>query len=401
MKTTLCLTALVGLAAIFVNQPASAEPKSKSARNFPSYEWTEVNPSAAWSPRAGLQVVELANRFYLMGGRTPLDPAVVGFPGASIIWNDVWTSDDLGVSWQPALPPGDFGQFPARAYFQAVTKDDAIYVLGGQNFKIIPNPDPTPGGPPFISASDFFNDVWRSTDGVNWTALTTNAPWAGRAGLSSVVFKDEIYVLGGSVNDDSSIIGGPPQRIYFNDVWKSADGAHWTPVTTNAPWAARAGAAVVVKNGYLYLLGGEFGFLCAPQPCQLPYFNDVWRSRDGAHWELVTPSAGWSARPGHQAVVLLNQIIVFGGFGLPFNPSDMWASKNGENWTQVSDAPWNAQSSEDIKYDFDALVVKGGPGGMRPSIFTFGGDRETFNFGDPTNYLRVDNDVWRWSPAKR
>jgi hypothetical protein len=335
-----------------------------------------------------------------MGGRTPLDPAVVGFPGASILWNDVWTSDDLGTSWQPALPPGDFGQFPARAYFQAVTKGSSMYVLGGQNFKVIPNPNPAPGAPPFISSSDFFNDVWRSRDGVHWTPLTTNAPWSPRAGLSSVVFKGELYVLGGSINDDSSIIGGPPQRVYFNDVWRSRDGVNWTPATTNAPWAPRAGAGVVEKDGYLYLLGGDSGFLCAPQPCDLPYFNDVWRSRDGANWERVTPAAGWSPRPGHQAVVLQDQILVFGGFGLPFNPSDMWASRNGRDWTQVSDAPWNAMSTDDIKYDFDALVVHGGKGGLRPSIFTFGGDRETFNFADPLNYLRVDNDVWRWSPAK-
>jgi hypothetical protein len=64
----------------------------------------------------------------------------------------------------------------------------------------------------------------------------------------------------------------------------------------------------------------------------------------------------------------------------------------------VSDSPWNASSPDDIKYDFDVLVVQGGAGGSRPSIYTFGGDRETFNFADPTNYLRVDNDVWRFAP---
>ena len=28
-------------------------------------------------------------------------------------------------------------------------------------------------------------------------------------------------------------------------------------------------------------------------------------------------------------------------------------------------------------------------------VWTFGGDRETFNPFDPFNYLQVDNDVWR------
>lgn len=106
-------------------------------------------------------------------------------------------------------------------------------------------------------------------------------------------------------------------------------------------------------------------------------------------------------------MVLLNHFILFGGFGLsddprdPFkaaNPMDVWVSKNGADWSKVSDSPWNAATPEEIKYDFDALAVKGGKGGQRPSIFTFGGDRETFDFTDPFNFLNVDNDVWRFSP---
>jgi len=101
--------------------------------------------------------------------------------------------------------------------------------------------------------------------------------------------------------------------------------------------------------------------------------------------------------------------VLLGGFGLsddpmdpfkPSNPMDIWVSKDGAQWEQVSDSPWNATSPEDIKYDFEALALPGGKGGDQPSILTFGGDRETFDFTDPTNYLNVDNDVWRYSPSK-
>ena len=78
--------------------------------------------------------------------------------------------------------------------------------------------------------------------------------------------------------------------------------------------------------------------------------------------------------------------------------SDVWVSEDGNAWEQVSGAPWNAVSPEEIKYDFDALAVTGGRGGQRPSIYTFGGDRETFDFTDPDNYLNVDNDVWQFTP---
>jgi len=404
MSYLACLAALV----VAVASPAVVR-SFNSAVDLASYQWTEVSGSAEWSPRAGLQVVELGNRFFLMGGRTPKPPSFPPIPGDSTIWADVWVSEDHGGSWSRILENAQAaGYWPARAYFQAVTRANEMFVLGGQNFKV----GPASCGPVAPSCSDFFSDVWRSRDGVSWTQVTGDAGWEGRAGLSAVVHRNEIYVLGGSRNDDSSIIGGPPARIYFNDVWKSRDGRNWVRVAEHAPWAPRAGAVVVEKDGWMYLLGGEEGFTCGDptKPCP-PYFNDVWRSRDGSSWEQVTAAAGWSPRPGHQCAVLLNTLVCFGGFGLPpgpptpgqptpaANPMDVWVSRDGASWDLVSDAPWNAISPDDIKYDFDVLVVQGGPGGLRPSIFTFGGDRETFDFFDPTNYLRVDNDVWRFAPA--
>ena len=88
----------------------------------------------------------------------------------------------------------------------------------------------------------------------NWAQRTSNAGWEGRAGLSSVVYRDEIYVFGGSKNDDSSVVGpGGPARIYFNDAWKSNDnGATWQVLTGDAPWEPRAGD-YFGREGRLYL----------------------------------------------------------------------------------------------------------------------------------------------------
>jgi len=167
-------------------------------------------------------------------------------------------------------------------------------------------------------------------------------------------------------------------------------------------------------GGYIYLLGGERGFSCGfgPNPCQPAtatlYFNDVWRSRDGASWELVSAAAGWSPRPGHQCVDLLNQIACFGGYGevpgappIPANPTDMWTSRDGKHWTELqapAAPPWNGKSPEDMRYDFDALVFSGGRAGLRPSIMTFGGDRERFGLPADVNAFLIENDVWQFGP---
>ena len=67
--------------------------------------------------------------------------------------------------------------------------------------------------------------------------------------------------------------------------------------------------------------GGESGFICDPLPdCEQPYYNDAWRSADGANWALVTESAGWSTRPGNQCGVIQDSFIYFGGFGYPYPP---------------------------------------------------------------------------------
>jgi hypothetical protein len=393
------------LAAIAIAAPVASATPGGPLRG---YGWSETNPDAPWAARAGLQVAGLGDRIFLMGGRTPLDPQVVPIPGASTLWNDVWRTDDQGASWAEV---GD-APWAARAYFQAVTRGGAMFVLGGQDFRVIDNPacQAFPPGacppqiPPQVPSSTFFNDVWRSRDGASWTRMTADAGWEGRAGLSANVLGGQLYVFGGSRNDDSAIVGpGGPARIYYNDVWRSRDGRSWEQVTEHAPWAPRAGAATVVKNGWLYLLGGEDGFVCNPavNPRCPPYFNDVWRTRDGEHWEQVTASAGWSPRPGHQCAVVLEQIVCFGGFGLPVNPNDVSASRDGRNWTTLAGPPWNAFDPTQVKYDFDVLAVSGTRGAPGPAILTFGGDRETFDFGDPLNYTRVDDDVWRFGRPAR
>jgi hypothetical protein len=73
----------------------------------------------------------------------------------------------------------------------------------------------------------------------------------------------------------------------------------------------------------------------------------------------------------------------------------MWSSPDGADWTELPQVPWNVTSPELSRYDFDSVTVDT-PNG--PAIVTVGGDRETFEFGDPDNWQRVDDDVWWWAP---
>jgi hypothetical protein len=61
------------------------------------------------------------------------------------------------------------------------------------------------GSPDWAS---YYNDVWYSTDGANWTAIL-NANWSGRYSFTANVYDDKMWVMGGMWTYSASL----------NDVW--------------------------------------------------------------------------------------------------------------------------------------------------------------------------------------
>jgi hypothetical protein len=101
-----------------------------------------------------------------------------------------------------------------RAYHQAVVLNDKIYVLGGGNY---------------VPSYHAKNDVWSSSDGVNWTCETESAPWGPRLWFSAAVYRGRIWVVG----------GWSKEKDNFGDVWHSADGKNWQRLDTKTGWKAR------------------------------------------------------------------------------------------------------------------------------------------------------------------
>ena len=159
----------------------------------------------------------LGKTVYVLGGRVPNPPATPPIPGDSTLLNDVWASKDRGKKWKQLVATGSPKMWSPRAYFASVAQGKYMYVLGGQDYRVVPNPCPpppiAPDCPPLVSTSAFFNDVWRSKDGKRWQKMTGEAGWAGRAGLSAVSLKGDLYVFaasGGRRCASTSTMSGVP-----------------------------------------------------------------------------------------------------------------------------------------------------------------------------------------------
>lgn len=165
-------------------------------------------------------------------------------------------------------------------------------------------------------ATSLRNDVWSSSDGVNWTQELANAPWLARAYHNAFVFNDRLWVIG----------GGNYQPNYFamNDVWSTADGVNWQEETGSAPWGPRIWFSTAVYRGYMWVLGGW---------SNNPYLNrgDIWYSRDGRSWTQLVTSLSWSARHEHSTFVFNDRLWVAGGFAAPLI-NDVWSLQLPADW---------------------------------------------------------------------
>ena len=193
--------------------------------------WTRATDTASTNGRDNHSSVVFDGRIWLIGGNSDMTSR-----------NDVWSSSD-GTNWTQATASAPW---TARSAHTSVVFDNQIWVIGGEYWQGV--------------KSDYQNDVWCSSDGINWTQATAAAPWSARSSQTSVVFDGKIWVMGG-VGSNQSLT---------NDVWYSSDEIDWTQATASAQWSGRENHTSVVFDDKIWALGGYDG----------AHKRDVWYSGD-------------------------------------------------------------------------------------------------------------------------
>lgn len=166
---------------------------------------------------------------------------------------------------------------PQRIFYGAAAFAGKMWIVGGYDGK------------------NYLNDVWNSSDGVNWKQVAKTAPWSPRT-TTVAVFKDKLWILGGGVIDGER--NSNPNS--YRELWSSADGVNWTKVAAN--FEKKWGGSPIVFDKKLWLVGMNRGSA---------FGSAVWVTEDGTTWEEL--SAPWSPRGAVAAWVFDGKLFMTGG----------------------------------------------------------------------------------------
>lgn len=258
-----------------------------------------------WGARSTGAAVVFQNRIFLIGG--------LAF-GAN--YPDVTQSQD-GVNWSVNAGAAPFG---ARSGHGLVVFNNQLFLIGGVKW--------------VAGVGTVMNDVWSSPDGTNWTQLTQGTTtWAPRQGFGCLAGNNGIYLLGGN-----QVVSG---SSLLNDVWFSSDGMNWTRITAAASWTPRVAAAYFFfqptqQAAGLWVVGGIDASGTR---------NDSWFSVDGLNWVQKTPAAFSTGRSQMATTVYAGKMWCIGGVGAGID-SQVWSSSNGISWALVTSTPgWSARAN--------------------------------------------------------
>ena len=304
-----------------------------------AYRWECVTEKAAFAGRDGAGALVFQDRMWLLGGWNPKDK--VYFP--HICNSEVWSSEN-GADWILETHQAPWEGRHTAGY---VVFDGAMWIVGGDG-----------------NQGHYQSDVWRSTDGVVWELIHDQVSWGPRVLHYTVVFEDKIWVMGGQTIPQFA----PESEVFYGDVWCSADGITWIQVKEHAPWAPRGMmGGCVVFDGAMWILGG--GTYDTPQKPDRIFYNDVWRSRNGVDWEQVVDHTPWMPRQYHDVAVFDNKMWVMEGYyQVGGNRNDVWYSSDGVTWEEVTNTPWAPRHAASVFVYDDALWMVAG-NNMFPDVW--------------------------------
>ncbi len=199
-------------------------------------------------------------------------------------------------------------------------------------------------------------DVWR-TDGTSecgvWTRMTAAMPCGPRTGLCVGSYQGELHVLGGHPLEASAFYQAQPQHF------RSVDGGATWEQLPDAPFSTAYITSLIEHDGLLIVTGGNGGAVLSGRV----YQNAVW-AWNGSAWRLQCAAAPWAGRMWVDTAVYDDKIWVIAGRDTDStDKGDAWYSRDaGRTWTEVA-APWPPTHADGVCATVaDGIVMVSGYG---------------------------------------
>jgi|GEM_PF-1322060 len=255
-------------------------------------QWIQETLTAPWRGRCGNGLLTFNNQLWILGGA----------PHYSYSLNDVWDSYD-GSHWTQVATSAAWSTRMNAGY---LVFNNAMWIFAGQT-----------------SYNNSNSEVWESADGKNWTLATSSPGWSARHDPAFTVFNNRMWIMGGFQGTN------PSNAVTLNDVWYSSDGINWVQATAHAPWAIRMSAIAFVYKEYMYVCGGGVGYsdtvnldiwrtndgydwekvgdlpcgmvgVCASQDSlyAVAAKGDIYASANAVSWKLLAPTSAFPSGVG-------------------------------------------------------------------------------------------------------
>jgi leucine-zipper-like transcriptional regulator 1 len=235
------------------------------------------------------QSVVFDNKIWVIGGVTK------NTSGQEVYTNEIYSSTD-GVNF---TNHGN-GPFGKRGYHQVFVFNNKIWLIGGFNIAA--------GNTEIV-----YEDIWNSTDGINWTLVSSEGDLGPIASHKIVTLNNKLYCIGGI---DASYNMGV-------EVWESTDGIDWNYLGDDV--GLRTNHAAAIFNNKIYVIGGSGN---------TGSIGDCWSSIDGILWNQITPlPAGnnYGNVRQHEMISKNDKMYLIGG---NLN-NKVWETSNGIDWTST------------------------------------------------------------------
>ena len=223
---------------------------------------------------------------------------------------------------------------------------------------------------------------------LTWQENGLPAPWSPRDSHALVEYNGKLWLMAGLNANGFVIRKGAVEywkAPHFSDVWNSRNGLIWNLVTEAAPWGKRRSAAAIDFQNKIWLMGGW-----GPK---IGLKSDVWNSEDGLNWKRAVSAAAWPAREGHQVISFNDKLWLMGGvdYDSRETKNDVWYSSDGINWTQATAAaPWSG------RWDHAVTVFQGKLWLIGGMDLNDGGFKDGWSSEDGSNWTMVtDNPPWQ------